>query len=195
MDSKKEQLLEKYWLAESSLEEEQELKALVAAEESNESNEELKALFDHFDSEVKMELGADFDEEVLAAITAEPETKVINMATYFKRYISVAAAAVVVLVSSYLFMQNQNSYTQEDTFDSPEAAYAELKKQLSAFAMYMDKGNAKISEMSNLGSKADETFQNLGKLNKASETMGNLGRLNSASENMFGTLSQMDLKD
>lgn len=177
MDSKTEKLLEKYWTAEASLEEEKELRGLLSETDGAGEHEELKGLFDHFDSEKELSLGADFDNELMAMIEAEPEVKVISFSQYFKQYASMAAAVLVLMVSSYMFIQNQNSYVQEDTFESPEAALQEIKKQLLTVSLYMNKGNDQINELSNLG-KADMGMEDLSKMNEAAVSLEPLNRMN-----------------
>ncbi len=176
MDSKIEKLLDKYWAAEASLEEEKELRSLLGDNEAGEY-EELTGMFDHFDAEKEVSLGADFDTELMAMIESEPEVKVISFSEYFKRYASMAAAVLVLMVSSYVFIQNQDSYVQEDTFESPEAALQEIKKQLLTVSMYMNKGNQQINELSNLG-KADMGMEDLSKINEAAISLEPLNRMN-----------------
>lgn len=177
MDSKIEKLLDKYWAAEASLEEEKELRALIADNQAGEEYEELTGMFDHFDAEKEISLGADFDTELMAMIEAEPEVKVISFSEYFKRYASMAAAVLVLMVSSYVFIRNQDSYVQEDTFESPEAALQEIKKQLLTVSLYMNKGNQQINELSNLG-KADMGMEDLSKINEAAISLEPLNRMN-----------------
>ena len=176
MDSKTEELLDKYWAAETSLDEEQELRALLEQQAGTEEDDELKGLFAHFSEQKEVELDASFDEEVLAMIEAEPETKVISMADYFRRYASIAAAVLVLITSSYLFIQNQNSYQADDTFDDPQLALEEVKKQLLTVSMYMNRGNEQIQEIANLG-KADIGLQDMSQLNKASQSLEPLNRM------------------
>ncbi|MCE7990592.1 MAG: hypothetical protein HEP71_01375 [Roseivirga sp.] len=177
MDSNIEKLLDKYWAAEASLEEEKELRTLLTDTEAGEEQEELQGLFAHFDAEKEPSLGADFDDELMAMIETEPEVKVISFSDYFKRYASMAAAVLVLFISSYVFIINQNSYVQEDTFESPEAALQEIKKQLLTVSMYMNKGNNQISELSNLG-KADMGMEDLSKINEAARSLEPLNRMN-----------------
>lgn len=177
MDSKTAELLEKYWETETSLEEERALKAQIASAPKSEELEEVKALFDHFESEKKLELDESFDETILGIISEEKETKVISLSDYFKRYASVAAAVIVMFVSGYLFVQEQNQYTSEDTFDTPEEAYAELKRQLLVVSNYMNKGNETMNELANLG-KVGTELQDFAKMSNASEGLELLSEMN-----------------
>lgn len=170
MDSRIEQLLGKYWTAESSIEEENELKELVAKAGDSEGAKELKSLFGYFQTEETLSLGDDFDQEVLSMIELEPEAKVISLAGYFKKYASVAAAMLVLITSSYFFMKHQKEYEQEDTFDSPELALKELKKQLVMVSNYMNSGSNSLGELGNM-SKIDAGMEGLKYMGDAARGM------------------------
>ena len=175
MDSKLDNLLEKYWNAETSVEEETVLRRLLK-ESDQEEVKDVDVLMDYFEGESSKELDASFDEALLAQIQ-EPETKVVNFNTYFKRYASIAAAVLVMVISSVMFMQNQAQYTSEDTFESPEEAYAELKKQLMIVSNYMNKGNNTVNELSTLGSATDE-LSVIGKMSSAQAGLNMLEEMN-----------------
>ncbi|MGW8122096.1 hypothetical protein ACV07N_05500 [Roseivirga echinicomitans] len=177
MDSRIEQLLEKYWAAETSIQEEKELKELVAKADNSEEMDELKALFGHFQSEQAISLGDDFDQEILSMIEAKPETKVISMAMYFKQYASIAAAVLVLVTSSYFFMQQQKEYEQVDTFDSPELALQELKKQLLMVSNYMNIGSSSLDALGSM-SKMDEGMKGLRYMGDAARGMEPIGKMN-----------------
>lgn len=177
MDSRRAELLEKYWEAETSLEDERELRSLIKEAQETEETEEVKALFDHFESESEIELDDSFDDAILEVITEEKETKVISISGYFKQYASIAAAVIVMAVSGYLFVQNQNQYSSEDTFETPEEAYAELKRQLLVVSNYMNKGNNTMNELANLG-KVGTEIQDLTRMSQASEGLELLGEMN-----------------
>ncbi len=178
MESKIEKLLHKYWDTETSVEEEKELKSLLQDEDVSEELSEVKELFAHFENESSQELDESFDTELLAAIAAPEEVRVLKFSDYVKRYSSIAAAVAVLFISSYIFIQQQNSFQPEDTFDTPEAAYAELKKQLLLVSQYMNKGSETVNELSNLG-KFEEVVNDIGAMERASDaTFGHLKELN-----------------
>ena len=177
MDSNINKLLEKYWDAESNQEEEARLKSLLQSADQDEETEEVKALFEHFEMEKSVTLDDSFDKELLAMLEAEPGTKVVSFSAYFRRYASMAAAVLVLITSSYLFIQNQNSYQAEDTFETPEAALEEVKKQLLMVSNFMNKGNQQINEIGSLG-KADTGLNDFSKMNQAAQSVRTLGRMN-----------------
>ena len=154
------------------------MKALLSeAPDSNDLTGE-KELFAHFQNEKRLELDESFDTGLLAVIGATEETKILKFSDYVKRYSSIAAAVLVLFVSSYAFILQQKTFEQEDSFDSPEAAYAEFKKQILMVSMYMNKGNETVNELSNLG-KFDEVVNDIGTIERASDTaMGHLSELN-----------------
>ncbi|HEY9116842.1 MAG TPA: hypothetical protein VIN11_03395 [Roseivirga sp.] len=179
MDFKTSELLKKYWEAESSLQEEQELKVLLRSSENTDLEEE-KALFAHFDTTKTTELDASFDESFLAQIEAleqEKGAKVISLKSYFREYAKIAAAVVVLFVSGMFYYQQQQGVMVEDTFEDPELAYAELKKQLLIVSQYLNKGKATVSELSNLGRIPSE-LESFSKLGEASEGLEMLKEMN-----------------
>lgn len=171
MDSRVEELLEKYWAAESSIAEEQELRKLVSTAE--EVPEELKGLFDHFETEQSAALGEDFDQMILSMIETEKKTKVISLNGYFKQYASIAAAVLVLAMSSYFFTQQQKSYEQVDTFDSPELALKEFKKQMLMVSAYMNTGSNSLDELSNM-SKANTAIEDISMMGEAARGMSTI---------------------
>ena len=171
MDSRVEELLEKYWAAESSIAEEQELRKLVSTAE--ELPEELKGLFDHFETEQSAALGEDFDQMILSMIETEKKTKVISLNGYFKQYASIAAAVLVLAMSSYFFTQQQKSYEQVDTFDSPELALKEFKKQMLMVSAYMNTGSNSLDELSNM-SKANTAIEDISMMGEAARGMSTI---------------------
>jgi hypothetical protein len=175
MDSRIEELLEKYWAAEASTAEEQELKKRVI--NNDELPVELKGLFTHFDEEKEIELGEDFDQMILSTIETKKETKVISLSAYFKQYASIAAAVLVLLVSSYFFIQEQKAYEQADTFESPELALQEFKKQMLMVSNYMNKGSDRLEDLSNL-SKASTGLEEISLMGQASRSLQPISKMN-----------------
>lgn len=171
------ELLEKYWGGETTLTEERELKARLQEEKGTEELEEVQMLFEHFDKESKVELDDSFDQMILNEIGKEEETRVISLSSYFRQYSRIAAAVVVMLVSGYLFVQEQNKLETEDTFESPEAAYEELKKQLLIVSNYLNKGNSAVEGFGSLGTVETE-LQDFSKLGGASQGFEMLGEMN-----------------
>ena len=179
MDFKTSELLKKYWDAETSPGEEQELKELLNESTEPELEEE-KALFAHFENQKSVELDDSFDAELFAKfglVEEEKGAKVISLKSYFRQYASIAAAVLVLCISGALYYQQQEQNQMEDTFDNPEVAYAELKKQLLIVSKYLNKGQNTLKELNNL-SKMPAELEELGKLSEASEGLKLLKEMN-----------------
>lgn len=137
MDSKQiEQLLEKYWNCETSLEEEQQLRNYFRGKVPQ-NLQEVAQIFQYFGNQQKKELSSpDFDEAVKRKIRQHrPAGKMINLSFVAR----IAAGLLVVLVATY-FVRNEirKAYPAEvaDTYSDPELALEETKKAL----MMLSKG-------------------------------------------------------
>jgi hypothetical protein len=133
MDSKKiNELLEKYWNCESSLEEEQQLRQYFRGREIPEQLKETAALFQYFDANKKKSItDLAFDSTVLSKVKGSSPRGRIATITFNAMRI---AAGVSVLVVAFWFVKTEvrKSTPQEivDTYDDPKLAFEETKKAL-----------------------------------------------------------------
>ncbi|GHE61957.1 hypothetical protein GCM10011340_16360 [Roseivirga thermotolerans] len=179
MDFKTSELIKKYWEADTSLQEEEQLKRELLSATNETDWEEEKALFAHFKQAKEAELDDSFDQALLAEIDSRETagTRQVQWTDYFKQYYKIAAAVVVLLVSGMLYQQQQKEVVVEDTFDNPEVAYAELKKQLLIVSRYLNKGQQTVSELNNL-SKVPSELKDFAKMSEASEGLEMLSEMN-----------------
>lgn len=73
--------------------------------------------------------------------------------------------------------KEQNKLQTEDTFESPEAAYEELKKQLLIVSNYLNKGNSAVEGFGSLGTVETE-LNDFSKLGGASQGFEMLSEMN-----------------
>lgn len=130
MDSKQvEQLLEKYWNCETSLEEERILRNYFQGQVP-ENLSEIANLFRFFESQQQKEISnPDFDARVKQQTRHRPKGKGINLAFVMR----IAAGLIVVVVATYFVRQEiRKSYPTEiaDTYSDPQLALEETKKAL-----------------------------------------------------------------
>ncbi len=146
MDSKHiEQLLEKYWNCETSLEEEQQLRAYFRGDDIPGPLKEAAALFRYFEQQKQLPLADHgFEAKVISKIQRErPEGKVVKM-TY--NMVRIAAGLIVVIAAVYFVrLEVRKSYPPEDTFSDPKMAFEETKKAL----MMISKGFGKAQKEAN----------------------------------------------
>lgn len=165
MDSKRiELLLERYWNCVSTQEEETELKNYFNSDSDIPAHLiKVAPLFKYFqeEGEVRMTDPA-FEDDLLEKVKqyTQPKGKVRKFEISFQNYMKVAAAIVLVIATSFIFRMEiwQGDKPElllvEDTFKSPEEAYAETKKALLLIASKMNHGKKEVEKISIL-SKAE----------------------------------------
>jgi hypothetical protein len=148
-----EQLLERYWRCETSLEEENQLRDLFNNEEVPAQLLPYKDLFVYQKKEQTVGLGADFDARILAKIEKPVVVKAKRMTIVSRLKPLFRAAAVVTaflmlgnVAQRSLFQNdaldyNYNNY--KDTYDDPNVAY---KKVSSALLILSDEINKSQSQ-------------------------------------------------
>jgi hypothetical protein len=137
-------LLEKYWAGESSLEDEQILHLYFNQSEVSLHHEELVAYFKYLKSERNIEI--DVTDEVMQKIQKAPaQTKVIDMS--WRKIISIAATiALIFSVGLGVFQYQQlkkSELTALDTYQTPEEALEQTKAALAYLSARMNRGTDK----------------------------------------------------
>lgn len=122
------ELLEKYFDAETSLQEEKELKKYFSSENISPELMQYQHMFGYFSKEQKSET---------------------QKAFYIKKksnrhWLSIAASVVVLLGIGFTFLKQPPAETNLGTFDDPEVALAETQKAFSLIAENLNKGKEKI---------------------------------------------------
>lgn len=93
-----EQLLDRYWQCETSLEEEQILRTFFQQNDIPAEMSQYQPLFAYFNEEKQTEvLGEDFDEKMLSLIGEEPKAKVISIRQRLMPLFRAAAVVAIVL--------------------------------------------------------------------------------------------------
>lgn len=134
-----EQLLERYWKCETSLEEEQILRTFFRQEEVPAHLLPYKSLFAYEDSAEQVTLGDDFDQRILAKV--EPQKVKVRRMPLRSRFAPLYKAAAVIAVVLSLSTVAQYSFNREsqadynydsykDTYTDPQAAYGTVSEAL-----------------------------------------------------------------
>lgn len=161
MDSNKiDELLNKYWNCETSLEEEQQLREYFRGHQVPEQWKETATLFRYFDAHKKKTLddGA-FEAEVIKKIKTPPgRGKVVRLLYNTMR---IAAGVSVLLVATYLVRNEiRKSTPQEivDTYDDPKLALEETKKALMMISKSFGNAEEKAKKI-NMFNEAQQQIQ------------------------------------
>lgn len=145
-----EQLLERYWIAETTEKEESILRAFFSQSDVPAHLLPYKELFSYEESQAEISLSDDFDEKILQKIGAtEPQTIVVRAKreSIFRSlrplYEAAAAIAIVAMVgysaSSYLNKQNNqspwdyNPASYQDSYQSAQQSYKVVQDGLEMF--------------------------------------------------------------
>jgi hypothetical protein len=132
MDSKKiEELLNKYWNCETSLEEEQQLREYFKGAQIPTQFQEAAPLFQYFEASKKKSLDEQgFDEGIIKKIGQPRKGKIIRMVYNTMRI----AAGIGVLVMAVWFVRKEVRTDADqavvDTYEDPRMAFEETKKAL-----------------------------------------------------------------
>lgn len=170
MDSKQiEQLLEKYWSCETSLEEEQQLRDFFRGNTMPESQKDAAELFRFLDIEKSKSLNENFENHVTKHLRKRREGKIISMVS-FTNIARIAAGIVVVVVATYFIRQEvRKSYPKElqDTYTDPQMAFEETKKALMMISGSFGKARREAGKMKvfNDAEKKIQSKQDTGKTN------------------------------
>jgi hypothetical protein len=161
MDSKRiEQLLEKYWNAETSLEEEQELHRFFRGTDVPENLKETAALFRYFETEKSKTLNENFDASVTKQIKQRQGGKIVSMTNWFQ-IARVAAGVAVVVAAVYLVGHEvrKSSPTEiTDTEIDPKLPNEQTKKALLMMSKNFHKAQNEASKI-NLLNEAEQKIQ------------------------------------
>lgn len=168
MDSRIEQLLEKYWNAETSLEEEKELKDFFQKENIPTELKETANLFKYFEFQKKQSIEeGGFDARIKAA-TSERKGRVVKMMFTVAK----VAAGILVLVAATLLVRDEirKSYPTEivDTYSDPELAFEETKRALLMISKGFGKARQEAGKIK-MFNEAEQVIQNGPQKNESSE--------------------------
>ena len=132
MDSKRiEELLNRYWNCESSLEDEQQLRDYFREGKYPEQLKETAALFGYFEANKKKSINDEgFDHVVIHRVQSAPRGKMRSIVQNSLRI----AAGIAVLMVAFVLVKNEVRKTTPqqmvDTYDDPKLAFEETKKAL-----------------------------------------------------------------
>ena len=149
MESQKmNELLEKYWQGETTLEEEAKLRQYFREHEPPAHLRPVAALFQHYEAPPR--LSQDFDQQIEVQLRGG---KVISMWPTLLRI----AAVVAIFIAGALWMKR--TYLEEtpvaapmavvttDTYEDPEKAYEEAKQALLLVSSLMNEGTTHLTKL------------------------------------------------
>ncbi len=134
MDSKKlEELLQKYWDCESSLEDEEQLRTYFCGNDVPDQWRETAILFRYFDEQKGKSVDPQFENVVVSQIKSTKRVESGKLVRLVQNTMRIAAGVAVLLAAVYFVRQEIRKDTAiavEDTFDDPQKAFEETKRAL-----------------------------------------------------------------
>ena len=160
MDSNQiEELLNKYWNCETSLEEEQQLREYFKGGGIPEQWKETAALFRYFEENKKKALSdLAFDAEVLKNVNPPRQGKLVKL---FYNSMRIAAGVAVVMMAVWFVRKEVRQTTPQqvvDTYDDPQLAFEETKKALLMISKSFGKAENQAKKI-NMFNEAQEEIQ------------------------------------
>lgn len=133
-------LLQRYFEAETDIQEERQLKAYFQQETIDPAFDRYRDLFSLAESDRHIEISDDFEEKLLASIQ---QTPVVRLS--IRRVMAIAASITLILIAGWWGMyRTQTDATEsmatEDTYEDPEEAYRQVTAALALMSSTMDKG-------------------------------------------------------
>jgi hypothetical protein len=140
------QLLEKYWNCETSLEEEQTLRTYFAGQDIPDSLKGPAALFQYFEKEKEKSTDKSFDENLRTRF--RDGHKVIALPVL--KILRIAAGVLVVIAATFVIRYEiRKSYPPEiaETYSDPKLALEETKKALMMISNSFNKAEKEAQEI------------------------------------------------
>jgi hypothetical protein len=129
-------LLEKYWAAETTVEEEKKIAAYFGEGEVDPALEPYRAFFDYIEEEAAVVAPDGFEERMLERLG----TGQGNVVRRLRFGYTAAAAVMVCLVSVALVVKMSGRDEIKDTYDDPEKAFAAVQRALMVASEHMNQG-------------------------------------------------------
>ena len=161
MDSSRlQQLLQKYWSGETTLEEEQLLKDHFHQAEVPEELSEVAAMFRYFEQTKKNALNdIAFDRTLIEKVTGK--SKQGKMRNLIFNSMRIAAGVVVVMAATWFIRKEIRQTTPQevvDTYDDPKLAFEETKKALMMISKSFGTAEEQAKKI-NMFNEAQEEIQ------------------------------------
>jgi hypothetical protein len=167
-------LLQKYFEAETTLDEENELITYFSSDMVDETLKMYVPMFSGM-KELSVEEDAQLGDDLMNFIL-ESEHKEKLHYRWMWQIVTGIAASVILVMLAVNFYSSQNQW--KDTFSDPKQAYAEATKTLNYVSEKYNKGLAQLRPIGKIQSATDPYNSGMEKLNKGFEQMKEVKRIN-----------------
>ncbi len=172
-------LLDRFYLGETSLEEEKILQDYFSstsiAEELIPDRDLFRSLGDASDSVAVPE---SLNQKILDVIDRQ-EKKVVRTRRISVFSLSGLAAGLLVVIALYVgyFNDNPARYAMTDTYENPQDAYEEARRTLAYVSAKLNTGTSELEHVKKASKATSDPLKSLSKINKGSKELSLLGQL------------------
>lgn len=167
-------LLQKYFEAETTVEEENELITYFSSEAVDESLKMYVPMFSGI-RELSAERDLALEEELMDHILESEHREKLRY-RFMWQWVTGIAAAVVIALLAVNFFGNQNQW--KDTFSDPQKAYAEATKTLQFVAGKYNQGLAQLKPIQKVDQAMDPLNSGMNLLNKGFVQLNDVKKMN-----------------
>lgn len=158
-------LLQRYFNGETSLEEEQKLEAYFQAGNVADELKQYTEFFGGISELAEVPGEATIEEDVMDYILENEHREKSKYRQMWRMVTGIAASVVIVLGGILFYEQQQKPY--EDTFDSPEAAYACAAQTMKYVSAKYNKGLEELSQFDKLETATEPLEKGIKPVNDA----------------------------
>ena len=176
-------LLDRFYLGETSLEEEKILQEYFSSASVAEELMPDRDMFRSLDSiEGEVPVPSSLNQKILDVIDQQ-ERKVVRTRRISIFSLSGLAAGLLVVIALYTgyFKTGNNpriaSHQMSDTYDNPQDAYEEARRALAYVSAKLNTGTSDLEYVQQLSKTASDPLKSLSKINKGSKELSLLGQL------------------
>lgn len=149
-----EQILDKYWAGETSLEEESSLIQYFCSDQIAQQHLMYQPIFQVFSDSRDQKISASFEQTLIQKIAKESNpipTPIKQIQTRsINRFIGIAASILIIIVAGLFIVNNSKNDAQidlyADTFSSPEEALDEIKSAFVVLTTQMSESTAMVED-------------------------------------------------
>jgi len=174
------ELLDRFYLGETTLEEEQRLQEYFSTTSVPEEFIPDRDLFRSMDrGNEAIHVPVDLDQKILAGVDRE-ERKITRTRRISVFSLSGLAAGLLVVIALYTGYFNTGDSTQtamQDTYENPEDAYEEAKRTLAYVSAKLNTGTGELKHVQQASKAASDPLKSLSKINKGSKELSLLGQI------------------
>jgi hypothetical protein len=174
------ELLDRFYLGETTLEEERRLQEYFSSAKIPEEFIPDRDLFNSLNSGSEaIHVPAGLDQKILSGIDREERklTRTRRISVFSLSGLAAGLLVVIALYTGYFNNGNSARLALQDTYENPQDAYEEAKRTLSYVSAKLNSGTDELQHVQQVSKVASDPLKSLSKINKGSKGLSLLGQI------------------